>query len=64
MVNKKPEPKGKLKAAQKSFKEDSMKQEGKKAILVQRKNYDKGIAMKKAVQRKADKPFGSTIGKK
>ena len=64
MVNKKPEPKGKLQSAQKSFKSDAMKQEGEKAILVQRANYDKGIAMKKAVQKKADKPFGSTIGKK
>ena len=64
MVNKKPVVKGQLKAAQKSFKADAMKQQDKKAKLVQRTNYDEGIAMKKKVQKKADKPFGSSIGKK
>ena len=64
MVKKKPEPKGKMKAAQKSFKSDAMKQQDKKAKLVQRTNYEKGNEMKKTVQRKADKPFGSSIGKK
>lgn len=63
MVKKPKEPKDRLKRAVKSFKEDGMKQEVKKAILVERTNYDKGIKAKRKVQKKADKPFGSTIGK-
>lgn len=52
------------KPTSKSVKDAAMKQQDKKAKLVQRTNYDKGIAMKKKVQKKADKPFGSSIGKK
>lgn len=64
MVKKPERKKGMLAAAQKSFKDDGMKQEGKEAILVERTNFEKGIAMKNKVKMKADKPFGSTIGKK
>lgn len=64
MVMKKKEPAGKLKSAAKSFKEDALLSGNKDSILVQRKNYDKGIALKKSVESANKKPFGSTIGKK